>query len=103
MSLKSAPFWWVICDDCGASAQESSDVSAWMRQDVAVDEALAQDWWIADRHDDDRGKDYCDDCVSKHDIWYCEGCAELKRIVRDDGARWCSECAVSLAREEAKQ
>lgn len=45
MSLKSAPFYWVICDGCGSrSPTEDSEVSAWSDAATAVEDAENGDW-----------------------------------------------------------
>ena len=92
MSLKSAPYWWVVCDGegCGRSAQDSSDYTAMGDQGSAIDNALEADYAVVgDKH-------YCDDCCRKNGTWECEGCDEKRLIVHTDddgkGARWCAKC-----------
>ena len=44
MSLKSAPYYWVICDGCGANSTEASEHSAWSEPGVALEDAENWDW-----------------------------------------------------------
>ncbi len=93
MSIKSAPYYWVVCDDCGRSPQDSSDYTAMSDQGSAIDNATDADYAI------DGDSHYCDDCAPKRGFWTCEGCCERKRIVHTTGEsnifgpnRWCKEC-----------
>ena len=55
--IKSRPFYNVVCDACGADAQEDSDYAAWQHADSARDEAFSSDWWS-----DGKDVDLCEDC-----------------------------------------
>lgn len=61
MTIKSEPFYWLECDDCGVKSTEDSDYVAWQSPDQAVDNAADSDWLITDD-----GKHYCYDCEPKH-------------------------------------
>jgi hypothetical protein len=102
VSLKSAPYYWVVCDDCGRSAQENADVSAWLQEDVAVDEAVSAGWWVASEHEDAEDKDYCDGCGIKHGLDYCDGCGDLQRVERQENTRLCAECRDEDRQEESR-
>ena len=56
MSLKSKPYYWVICDICGVSAQ-SGDFTAWSDQVVPEDEAEDAGWHC------EGGNHVCEDCL----------------------------------------
>jgi len=55
MTIKSAPYFWYECDweDCGLSASEGGDYSAWSEEDGAMVEA--ENWTEIDK------KFYCDE------------------------------------------
>lgn len=44
MSVKSAPYYWVECDGCGAISTESSEHSAWVEAAYAIDHAMDVEW-----------------------------------------------------------
>jgi hypothetical protein len=46
MAIKSAPYYWLICDRCGESSTETDDVSAWADEASAMDKAMGIDWTI---------------------------------------------------------
>lgn len=71
MSIKSAPYYWVVCDGegCGVSAQEDSDWSAFGEPSQAIDDAVCSEWAEVD------GKHYCTSCRTPFD---CDECHELK-------------------------
>lgn len=58
MSIKSKPYYWVECDfpDCGVSAQEGSDYTAWGDVDTAEETARDADWWTSEGGE----QHYCD-------------------------------------------
>ena len=56
MSIKSAPYYWVECDGCGAKSTEGGDFSAWADAATAEEDAHGSDWT------EDNGKHYCDGC-----------------------------------------
>lgn len=75
MSVKSAPYYWVVCDDCGASAA-SGDYSAWSDKESAEIEPEAMEWLkMGDKH-------YCDGCRAQFD---CDECGELKTECECEG------------------
>ena len=55
MSVKSAPYYWLECDEpgCGAKSTESSEHTAWSDLDGAIGQAEGADWQVEDGH-------YCD-------------------------------------------
>ena len=55
MSLKSAPYYWVTCDNCGQRC-DYGDYESLSSQDDAVQMAIEADWTKrGDRH-------HCPDC-----------------------------------------
>jgi hypothetical protein len=58
--IKSAPYYWIICDGCGANAQEG-DYSAWKEVEGAEAEAEASDWTI------EGGRHLCPACQPDED------------------------------------
>lgn len=56
MSLQSAPYYWLTCDQegCAARSTEDGDYAAWSDDGQAYDDALNGDWWTGKD-----GKDYC--------------------------------------------
>jgi len=45
MTIKSAPYYWVVCDGCkDRSPREDSEIVAWSDNGTAVDDALNWDW-----------------------------------------------------------
>lgn len=68
MSLKSAPFYWVICDGCGAKSTEGGEYAAWESAGTAEQDALDSEW------SEHKGKHYCDGCST--DL-ICSECGEL--------------------------
>jgi hypothetical protein len=71
MSVKSAPYYWLICDEpgCGAKSTEGQDYSAWEDESQAVESADCSDWLILPD-----GKHYCDQHANKHDPDLKEDC-----------------------------
>ncbi|QWY81346.1 hypothetical protein SEA_RIZWANA_49 [Arthrobacter phage Rizwana] len=59
--IASAPYFWIVCDDCGAKSTEGGDYSAWSDENGAWEEASNSDWGSVE------GKHYCDGCFPKHD------------------------------------
>ena len=76
--IKSAPYYWVICDKCGEKA-EYYEVSAWSEESHAVEYAEADDWiTVADKH-------FCLDCQVV--------CAECDiRCAAPDANSKCGKC-----------
>lgn len=46
MSLATAPYFWLVCDRCGASSTEGGDYGAWATEDSAYEEASEVDWAV---------------------------------------------------------
>jgi hypothetical protein len=45
MPLKSKPYYYAECDNCGKRATYHDDeITAWEQKDAAVDEAIAIEW-----------------------------------------------------------
>lgn len=57
MAIKSAPYYWVVCDVCGVSAQEGSEYSAWGDKGGAEEMVLDSDWHV------EGGNHLCEDCT----------------------------------------
>ena len=90
MSLKSAPYFWIECDDCGTKSTENSEHSAWSDHGHARDEAINSDWYV------EEDGDYCDECAPKRGIRVCAGCGDLKPTTRGkDDDDWCAECTAA--------
>jgi hypothetical protein len=68
MSLKSEPFYWLICDNCGAKSTEGGEYAAWGAADTAIEDAMCSDWL------EHKGMHYCDGCST--DL-ICPECGEL--------------------------
>lgn len=56
MSVKSAPFYWLICDGCGEKSTEGGDYDSWSDENGAIEDALNSDWVAQD------GEHFCFDC-----------------------------------------
>jgi hypothetical protein len=59
MSIKSAPYYWVVCDGCGANAQEDDDYAAWCDDGQA--ESAAADREFTRTED---GRHWCEKCTT---------------------------------------
>lgn len=71
MSLKSAPYYWVECDDCGLSAEEGGDYAAWALEAVARDNAY--------------NADFCELEVPGEALQhFCYDCAEKRGYLEED-------------------
>jgi len=58
--IRSAPYYWVVCDGCWRSAQEESDYAAWADEEQAVEVCMeGSDWTFSD----DRRGHYCPACT----------------------------------------
>lgn len=57
MSVKSAPYYWLVCDRCGEKSTEGSEHSAWSEEADALMVAEESDWMRID------GMDYCGTCL----------------------------------------
>ena len=44
MSIKSAPYYWMVCDGCGVSAQDGQEFTAWQDKAGAVASACDAGW-----------------------------------------------------------
>ena len=56
MPIKSAPYYYAECDNCGVRAEYEGDIGAWEQAHAAADEAIADDWTEKD------GKFHCPSC-----------------------------------------
>jgi hypothetical protein len=82
VSVKSAPYYWLVCDKCAVRSTESGEHSAWMDEAQAIDDAEESDWLIeADLH-------LCEDCSLQ---LVCPECGERKG--QDDA--FCADCAAT--------
>jgi hypothetical protein len=71
VTFREATYYTAICDLCGASADESSDYTAWGDSAWADDAAANRDWWI------ERGNHICDPCQPRPDFEDAEADDEL--------------------------
>lgn len=67
MSIKSAPFYTVICNwpECGHSPDEDGDSIAWAEVSQAIESAKDAGWW---QDKDDPETWYCGDGM--HPMWW---------------------------------
>ena len=63
MSIVERVLYHVVCDACGADAQEGSDYVAWAERDTARIEPEASEWFTDDQSD----RDLCPACWDKSD------------------------------------
>ena len=92
MSLKSAPYWWVECDNCGERA-DYGDFPAMDSEGDAVAYAIDSEWSKqGERH-------HCPDCPRIADCERCGKDAGLLPMERDDH---CPACWDALEAEEVK-
>ncbi len=88
MSVKEVTYYTVICDECGVSAFEGQEFTAWSDADGAI-------WAVAESLEwsEDNGQHRC----SKHNP-FCENCGK-------DAGEFCGErdflCPVCFATEDA--
>lgn len=93
MSIKSKPYYWVVCDEpgCDATSSDLGDFSAWGDEADAIDEAADWDWEVQVD-----GKDYCED----HRRHRCEDCrVEITREQYDEH-ELCDECLTKRTERE---
>jgi hypothetical protein len=90
MALKSAPYYWVECDNCGIRC-DYDDYAAWSDDGQAIDEAVTRDW----SHHGDR--DHCPACPP-----LCETCREEAGEESADRDDLCQSCWEKAEAEEAK-
>lgn len=67
--IKEAPYYWVVCDDCGVSAQEGSEHAAWSEAEHALSTAEESDWFVGKP-----GPHYCPLCSVRRIV--CTVCFE---------------------------
>jgi hypothetical protein len=84
--IKSAPYYWVECDNCGERC-EYGEFSAFANSGAAIDSATDSDWTSqGERH-------HCPDCPPIAD---CENCGEdagESPLERDDLCQACWDAA----------
>jgi hypothetical protein len=89
VSVKSKPFYWLECDDCGLKSTEGGDAAAWIDVESARLEAAEWDgqWWCTDEHD------WCGTCRDKHVCRECDTIRDGLTSLEDDGY-WpvCPDC-----------
>jgi hypothetical protein len=80
MAVKSAPYYWLVCDhpDCTNKSTEGGEYDAWSDEHNAIEEAECRDWIVVD------GKHYCDGHANEHDPSLMEDC---------DGSATCDSLA----------
>jgi hypothetical protein len=49
VSIQSAPYYWLVCDDCATRSTEGGDISAWAEESGAIADALDALWTIGGR------------------------------------------------------
>ena len=73
----------VVCDGCGADAQEGSEHVAWVERDTArIDPVEGSDWWT-----DGADRDLCPDCAVTALTTYQEGDSDPTPIKRPADGR----------------
>lgn len=87
MSIESKPYYWVVCDGCGAR-DDQDDFSAWSEPGDAVERATCDGEWITWQD----SKHYCAACFH-----WCPKC-ESEQI--PDTLPACVNCADSEAVEQ---
>jgi hypothetical protein len=92
MTLNSALYYWLICDRCGVSSTEDSEVAAWSDIGSAYLEAGESEWHF----DGDIGQSSRDVCADCHVIETCPGCGEPNGLrgtgVPTHDERLCAGC-----------
>lgn len=92
--IKSASYYWVVCDLCGANAQEHSEHSAWSDDDVAEDAAIDAGFTT------DGTRHHCDRCPP---LRRCERCDKpTPDEGYDDRDELCETCHAADAALEAE-
>jgi len=71
MTIKSAPYYFVVCDGCGKNAQEGQEFTAWSNKGSAVDGATDADWLTTED-----GRHWCEEDTTGSD-------AEDERVPTD--------------------
>ena len=59
--IRSAPFYWVVCGDCGIKSTEGTDHAAWVSASIAMLMAELSYWRMH------AGVWYCETCEHRHD------------------------------------
>jgi hypothetical protein len=86
--IKEVTYYQVICDKCGADAQEGSDYSAWADRETARIEPQASDW-LTDVGPD--SLDLCNRCQGDEDD---QRDCQHDNLRRDDDA--CPDCGLTV-------
>ena len=66
MGIKSKPYYWLECDDCGRKSTQDSDYAAWADVSQARDDAVYDGDWL-----NDGPIDWCGECRDKHACREC--------------------------------
>ncbi len=82
MSIKSAPYYWVVCDNCGVR-DEYGDFSAMSDSGQAVDLAIDADW------SEQGGRHHCPACPVIAD---CEKCGKDAGEMSGERDGLCQAC-----------
>lgn len=88
MSVHSAPYYWLICDEDGCSARyPDHEVNAYSEQDITVESATDSDWTVTED-----GRHYCWDHTPPITE---EGTAHCDELLPDRQCRfpWPERCA----------
>ena len=91
MSIKSAPFYWLECNNCGTRA-EYDDFAAMSTQAEAIDMACDSEWSMqGERH-------HCPDCPVIAD---CEKCGKAAGALPLERDGLCQSCWDEAEKAEA--
>lgn len=91
MSIRSAPYYWVECDNCGERAEYSGgEISAWKEAAQAVDGVVDDEWSI---HGD---KHHCPRCPP-----LCQRCGESAGELSGERDYHCVKCWTELEAADA--
>lgn len=63
MTVREVTFYQVVCDRCGAIAQEGGEYAAWATRQAAVDEAHDAMWLCGEWDEVEQAGHWCDDCT----------------------------------------
>lgn len=88
MSVKSKPFYWLVCDDCGYKSTENSEAVAWSDVETARLDAEDDGAWFFDG-----SLDWCGECRDKHVCRECDKVTDDLTSLDGDGM-WpvCPDC-----------
>lgn len=91
MSLKSEPYYWLVCDECGERA-DYDEFSAFEDVGQAYDRALDLGWTS------DGERDHCENCPT---LTKCDHCGGKAGPDADERDNLCAPCWAALEAEDA--